>query len=188
MQLFKTLAFPFLLVSLCLPSVEALAQRNYAVGITAGAALPTGNFSDSYAKGAAITGFLATGMGELPIGLRFDGMYQTFPGRLVTPPGGTADIQTPDLRLWGFGVNFVVTASGTTAKPYLIIGTALNNVRVDSVSAKARNHLGFSGGVGSTFNLGPFSSIVEARFHSISRRPAHGGSIHFVPLLLGMVF
>ena len=166
----------------------ALAQRSYAAGITAGAALPTGRFADAHSKGHAITGFIGVGIGELPIGLRFDGMYQTFRGRLATPPGGTAEIQNPDLRIWGVGGNFVVTASGSTAKPYLIAGAGAYNIKADTVDAQSRYHLGFSGGIGSTFNLGPLASVVEVRFHSISRKPNRGGSIHFAPILLGIMF
>jgi hypothetical protein len=97
-------------------------------------------------------------------------------------------VQSPDLRLWGVGGNFVITTTGSTAKPYLLAGAGYYNSKPDSPDAKARYDIGFSGGVGSTFNLGPFASIVEARFHSISRKPENGGSIHFVPVMLGIMF
>src|SRR5687767_6946425 len=190
MQLLGALPFPLPLVfaALALLPAGAVAQKSYTVGITAGAAIPTGNFGDLQSKGKSITGFVGFGVAELPIGLRFDGMYHTFGGRSVTPPGGGADVDTPDLRLWGIGGNFVVTTTGSTAKPYLLVGAGYYNSKADSADAKARYNIGFSGGVGSTFNLGPFASIVEARFHSISRKPENGGSIHFVPVMLGIMF
>ena len=191
MQLLRVLAFPFplpLLFVLSLLPVGATAQKSYTVGITAGAAIPTGRFGDVQAKGTSITGFVGFGVAELPIGLRFDGMYHTFGGRTVTPAGGGADVQSPDLRLWGIGGNFVATTSGTNAKPYVLAGAGYYNSKADLVDAKARFNIGFSAGIGSTFNLGPFASIVEARFHSISRKSENGGSIHFVPVMLGIVF
>jgi hypothetical protein len=190
MQLPRTLRFPLPLAfaALALLPAGAVAQKSYTVGITAGAAIPTGTFGDVQSKGKSITGFVGFGVAELPVGLRFDGMYHTFGGRSVTPPGGGAAVQSPDLRVWGVGGNFVVTTTGSTAKPYLLAGAGYYNSKPDSPDAKARYNIGFSGGIGSTFNLGPFASIVEARFHSISRKPENGGSIHFVPVMLGIMF
>lgn len=188
MQLIRTLFLSSLVGALSGLSAEAHAQKSYALGITAGAAIPTGKFGDAYSAGAAITGFLAWGLAELPVGVRLDGMYHTFSGRSFAPPGGGADVSTPDLRLWGAGANLVVTASGSTTKPYFVVGAGYYNSKVDSVGASSKNHLGFSGGVGSTFSLGPLASVVEVRFHSISRKTEHGGSVHFVPVLLGITF
>ena len=188
MQPLRNLALPFLLVLLAFPTARVSAQKSYAIGITAGAAIPTGNFSDGYSKGMAVTGILAVGVADLPIGLRFDGMYHAFPGRTVTPAGGGADILTPDLRLWGLSGNLVITTAGTSAKPYLLGGVGFYNSKVDSAEANSRNNLGFSGGVGSTFNVGPFASVLEVRYHAISRKPEDGGNIHFVPVLLGIMF
>ena len=193
MQLLKALPLPaptpllLAVVALFLLPPKSVAQKSYTVGITAGAAIPTGRFGDVQSKGKSITGFVGVGVAELPIGLRIDGMYHTFGGRSTTS-GGDVDVVTPDLRLWGIGGNFVITTTGSTAKPYLLAGAGYYNSKQDSPDAKARYDIGFSGGVGSTFNLGPFASIVEARFHSISRKPENGGSIHFVPVMLGIMF
>lgn len=188
MPLSRACALPFLLGALAVLPAKTLAQKSYAVGITAGAAIPTGKFGDVQSKGKSITGFIGLGIAELPIGLRIDGMYHNFSGRSVTPPGGGADVQTPDLQLWGIGGNFVLTTSGSTAKLYLLAGAGYYNAKVDSVDAKSQHKLGFSAGIGSTFNLGPLASVVEVRFHSISRKSEEGGSIHFVPIMLGIMF
>lgn len=188
MQLVRAFALPSLLAAFSLLPAESLAQKSYAVGITAGATIPTGKFGDAQSKGKSITGFVGFGIAELPIGLRLDGMYHTFTGRSVTPPGGGADVLTPDLRLWGIGANFVITTSGSTAKPYLLAGAGYYNSKADSADAESRNNLGFSAGLGSTFNLGSFASVVEVRFHGISRKRENGGSIHFVPVLIGIMF
>jgi len=36
--------------------------------------------------------------------------------------------------------------------------------------------------------LGPIASFLESRYHFISREPAKGGVIHFVPITLGLMF
>jgi len=169
-------------------AVPAHAQRSYAIGISAGGAIPTGKFRKAHSKGQTVTGFIALGANELPIGLRFDGVFSTFKGRAVTPAGGGAAVQTPDLRLLGVVGNVILTASGTTAKPYLVGGAGFFNSKVDAPDARSRNDPGFSVGLGSTFNLGPLASLVEARYHSISRAPGDGGMIHFVPVTLGIMF
>ena len=188
MQLSKGFFLRFLVGAALLVPTGAVAQRSYAVGIAAGPGLPTGRFADAHSRGLSVTGFLGFGSGEVPIGWRFDGMYHTFPGRLATPPGGTVEVQNPDLRIWGVGANFVITASGSTAKPYFLAGAGAYNITPDTANAQARYYLGYSGGVGSTFTLGPLASVIEVRYHSISRKPSRGGSVHFVPILLGFVF
>jgi len=185
---FKALFLSSILTVLAGMTFPAQAQRSYTIGISAGAAIPTGKFSEGHSKGQTITGFIALGMDELPIGVRLDGTYNTFSGRAVTPAGGGAAAETPDLRLLGLVGNIVFTASGSTAKPYLVGGAGFYNSKTNAPDARSRNDLGFSIGLGSTFNLGPLASVVEARFHSISREPEDGGSIHFVPVTLGIMF
>lgn len=167
---------------------QAHAQRTYAIGIMGGASIPTGKFSDAYSNGIGATGFVALGAAELPIGMRLDGVYSNFSGRNVSPPGGGAEVITPDLRLWGIVGNLIITTSGTTAKPYVVLGAGFYNTKVDLPDEKSRNDLGFSIGLGSTFNFGPLTTAVETRFHSISREPENGGSIHFIPVTIGIVF
>ena len=181
------LLFVFTAVAAFLPA-GAGAQRSYAVGIAAGPGLPTGRFADAHSRGLSVTGFLGFGSSDVPIGWRFDGMYQTFPGRLATPPGGSVEVQNPDLRILALGGNFVITASGSTAKPYVMAGAGAYNVRPDTANAQARYYLGYSGGVGLTFAFGPLASVIEVRYHSISRQSNRGGSIHYVPILVGFVF
>ncbi|HEU4748247.1 MAG TPA: hypothetical protein VFS56_07070, partial [Gemmatimonadaceae bacterium] len=123
-----------------------------------------------------------------PIGVRLDGIYDDFDGRTVVPAGGGAAVETPDLRLLGLVANGVFTASGSVAKPYLIAGVGFYNSETNAPDAKSRNDLGFSGGVGTTFNLGPLASVVEVRFHSISRDTENGGSIHYIPITVGFAF
>jgi hypothetical protein len=166
----------------------AAAQKSYAVGIAAGVAIPTGKFSDSASTGFAATAFVALGVPELPLGVRFDGVFNRFSGRTVTPAGGGSSFETPKVRLIGGLGSLVYSFSGTTAKPYVITGGGIYNVKADTADAKSKNDFGFNAGVGATFGLRGIAGFIEARYHGISRDAADGGNLQFVPVTLGLMF
>lgn len=182
------LTLSLLLLAVLAATPQAGAQRSYAVGIAGGAGIPTGKFNDAYSTGYTATVFIAVGVPDLPIGVRFDGIYNQFSGRTVVPPGGGAAVENPDLRLIGAVGNLIYTFPGTTAKPYVVTGAGFYNGKVDTAGARSRNDFGFSAGLGATFGLGPLAAVIEARYHGISRDTDAGGSIHFVPVTLGIVF
>lgn len=179
--------FLFLVAILAVPSA-ADAQKSYAIGISGGAGIPTGKFNDAYSTGYTGAVFIALGVPDLPIGVRFDGIYNQFSGRTVTPPGGGAAAENPDLRLIGAVGNLIYTFPGTTAKPYIVTGAGFYNSKVDAPDAKSRNDFGFSAGLGATFGFGPLAAFLEARYHGISRDTDAGGNIHFVPVTIGVMF
>ena len=180
---------PFLFLLFLFASAStADAQKSYAVGISGGAGIPTGKFNDAYSTGPTATAFIALGVPDLPIGVRFDGTYNQFSGRTATPPGGGAAVENPDLRLIGAVGNLLYTFPGTTAKPYIVTGAGFYNSKLDAPGAKSRNDFGFSAGLGATFGLGPLAAVIEARYHGISRDTDAGGNIHFVPVTLGIMF
>jgi len=183
--LFPALLFAAASVVLVPPT---LAQKSYAVGIAGGAAIPTGKFGDTQSTGYAVTGFIALGVPDLPIGVRFDGIYNKFSGRTISPVGGGASVVSPDVRIMGILGNLIYTFPGTTAKPYLIAGGGFYNSKANISGAKAENDFGFSAGFGATFGLGPLAALIEARYHGISRNEAEGGNIQFVPITLGFMF
>lgn len=184
----KSFVLPSLLAAVLMAAPQALAQKSYAVGVSGGAAIPTGKFNDNYSAGYAITAFIALGVPDLPIGVRLDGIYNQFSGRTVTPAGGGASVVNPDLRLMGVLGNLLYTFPSTSAKPYLVAGGGFYNSKVDSPDAKSRNDFGFSAGLGVTFGLGPLAAAIEARYHGISRDTNVGGNIHFVPVTIGITF
>jgi hypothetical protein len=176
------------LVALLVSASIAGAQKSYAIGVAGGAGIPTGKFNDAYSTGYTGTVFIALGVPDLPIGVRFDGVYNQFSGRTVVPPEGGAGVENPDLRLIGAVGNLIYTFPGTTAKPYILTGAGFYNSKADAPGAKSRNDFGFSAGLGATFGLGPLAAVIEARYLGISRDTDAGGSIHFVPVTLGFVF
>ena len=171
----------FCLVVLITSASPALAQRTYAIGLGGGAAIPVGKLSDSQTTGYNAIAALAIGVAELPLGVRFDGVYNNILNK--SGISGSADF-----RVMGVLGNLIFAFPGTNAKAYLIVGGGLYNSKADLAGAKAQNNIGFNAGIGATFRLGPFASFLESRYHSISRKADKGGVFQFVPITLGLLF
>jgi hypothetical protein len=162
---------------------SALCQRSYAIALGGGAAIPVGKLSDVQGTGYNGIVALAVGVPELPIGVRIDGIYDTFRSR-TTPVG----VPSSDLRIIGVLSNLIFAFSGTSAKPYILVGGGLYNTKSDVADAKSENDFGFSAGLGATFGLGPFATFIESRYHTISRKADKGGVMQFVPITVGLMF
>jgi hypothetical protein len=177
-----------LAIALLALAPTALAQKSYALGISGGAAIPTGDFSDGQSTGYAVTGFLALGVPGLPLGVRFDGIYNDFSGRTVMPAGGGSGTTNPRIRVMGLLGSLIYSFPGTAAKPYLVTGGGIYNIKADVPGVRSDNDFGYSAGFGSTFGVRQLAAFIEARYHSISREAVAGGNIQFVPITLGIVF
>ena len=165
-------------------SGQASGQKTYALGIGGGAAIPVGKLSSSQTTGFNGLVALALGVAELPIGVRFDGIYNSFSRKTITSP----PTNTYGFRIAGLLGNLVYAFPGTTAKSYIVAGGGLYNTKFDTTGTKSENHWGLNAGVGVTFAVGPVASFLESRYHFISREPTKGGVIHFVPITLGVMF
>ncbi len=175
------------LLTLLSASRSALGQKSYALGIGGGAAIPVGKMGDTQKTGYSAIVALAIGVAELPIGVRFDGIYTNLlNNNLVFPAGSGAS--SSDLRIIGGLGNLIFAFSGTNAKPYVIVGGGLYNTKADIPGTKAENSFGFNAGLGATFRIGPFATFLESRYHTISRKAAEGGVIQFVPITIGLLF
>lgn len=182
-----------LLASMCLTAVTttaALAQKTYAVGFGGGVAIPVGKLTDNQKTGYNALATLAIGVAELPLGVRFDAIFDNLPRNsdLTTPQSGGASTVNSDLRVTAGLANLVFAFPGTNAKAYILAGAGLYNSKLDVSGAKSQNSFGFNGGFGATFGSGPFAIFVEARYHSVSRSASKGGVYQFVPVTLGLLF
>jgi hypothetical protein len=169
--------------SLIVPSV-ASAQKSYALGIGGGAAIPVGKLSKTQSTGYNGIAALAIGVADLPVGVRFDGIYNNLVH--AAAPAGSASFS--DLRVIGALGNLIFAFSGTSAKPYLIVGGGLYNTKLDVAGAKSENYFGVNAGFGATFGVGPLATFFETRYHSIARKAAKGGVMQFVPITVGLMF
>ncbi len=179
---------PYLLAVSALASVvfsgQASGQKTYALGVGGGAAIPVGKLRDTQTTGFNGIVALALGVAELPIGVRFDAIYNSFSRKDITSP----PTNTYGFRIAGLLGNLIYAFPGTTAKSYIVAGGGLYNTKFDIAGSKAENHWGLDAGLGVTFAVGPAASFLESRYHFISREPTKGGVIHFVPITLGVMF
>jgi hypothetical protein len=173
-----------LLLSSMAFSPPALGQKTYALGVGGGGAIPVGKLSDTQSMGYNGLVVLAIGVADLPIGVRFDGVYNKFQYR--TAPVGSPSAS--DLHVAAALGNLIFAFSGTSAKPYVVVGGGLYNTKGDIPGAKSQNNLGFNAGLGATFGFGPMAAFLESRYHTISRKDAKGGVIQFVPITVGLLF
>jgi hypothetical protein len=162
----------------------AQGQKTYAIALGGGAAIPVGKLGDTQKTGYNAIVALAIGVAELPIGVRFDAIYNN-----ILAPSKVSAVATPsDLRVSGVLANLVFAFPGTNAKAYILAGAGLYNSKPDVGDVKAQNNIGFNAGFGSTFGAGSFALFIESRYHSVSRTEAKGGVYQFVPITLGILF
>lgn len=164
----------------------ALGQKSYALGIGGGAVIPVGRLSDVQTTGYNAVLGLAIGVADLPIGIRFDGIYNNLSRKKSLP--ASSGTSSYDLRVIGALGNLIFAFPGTSAKPYIILGGGYYNTKSSLPGAKSENKFGFNGGVGATFGIGPFATFLESRYHSVSRSAANGGVMQFVPITVGLMF
>src|ERR1700704_3768116 len=167
-----------------MPFSQVSGQKTYAVGIGGGAAIPVGKLSSTQTTGFNGIAVAALGVADLPIGVRFDGIYNSFSRKAITSP----PTNTYAFRVAGLLGNLIYAFPGSTAKTYVLAGGGWYNTKFDVAGTKAENHWGLNAGLGVTFAVGPVASFLESRYHFISREPAKGGVLHFVPITLGVMF
>ena len=162
---------------------QLFAQKTYALGIGGGVAVPAGKFADTKATGYSGAVSLAIGSGDIPVGLRIDGIYNRFSRKADATSQQTA--ATSGANVVGGLVDLIYAFPGTTAKAYVIAGVGYYHTKIQG---SANNNIGFNGGVGVTFGAGPIAMFFETRYHSISRNAAEGGVVQFVPVTIGLLF
>lgn len=155
---------------------SAQSAKPVSLGISLGAAIPIGNFGDVYQTGYNGTVSLGFNSAGTPLGIRIDGMYNSFSDRndLVQ--------SRPDYRIISGNANLVYALPGVGIRPYLIGGAGMYGQKPNISGAKTTNNFGLNGGLGASFQLSGFSTFVEARFHHIFSDVA----TQFIPVTFGI--
>lgn len=152
----------------------AEAQRPFTVGLSAGAAIPLSDLSDSHKVGYNAAAHLGINMPASPVGFRLEGFYNKFAVQ--------EELLDADLRIAGGNVNITYAFGGMGLRPYLIGGVGSYNVKLDG--GASRTDFGINAGVGANFQLSGLGTFVEARLHTISGDP----QMQFVPITFGIEF
>lgn len=182
-----SLAIAALAVAAFGSTASAQSSKSVSLGISGGAAIPLGDFSDFYTTG--YNGTVSLGLKSVgsPIGLRIDGMYNRLSVRddaTITIPGlGLVE----SVSIASANANLVYMLPGTGISPYLIGGGGIysTKVRGDSFDLDAENNFGINGGIGAAFPLSGFKTFIEARLHHVF---ADGDATQFIPVTFGISF
>jgi opacity protein-like surface antigen len=167
-------------LALVLSASTVQAQKPMSFGIALGASKATGDGSENVNLGYHALGTLAWAPPTLPVGIRFDAMYNTF-----SFDGGG------DSKLNIMGVNANATwgmpMAASPVSPYLIGGLGMYQAKVTNcdLCGDAETKLGFNVGVGTKFALSGFGTFAEIRYHSIQ---TEGSSTTFIPISFGIMF
>jgi opacity protein-like surface antigen len=178
------------LLALTLPA-RAEAQAHF--GIAAGASIPESSFGEVANTGFNVTGMINVGVPLSPLGFRAEAGYNRF--------DINRDVTSGNVRMFNGAANVILTPSSIMgAKPYLIAGVGAYNVKgtvrtslvggdVSTLTSDGSSdtRLGFNGGLGLTFGLGPVGTMLEARYVTVNGKNG-SGSTAFVPVTFGVTF
>ena len=181
---FAVAALAALLISASASSAQS--AKAVSLGISAGAAIPAGDFADLYTTGYNGTVSLMFRSVGSPIGLRVDGMYNKLSVKddaVITFPGlGVVEAAV----ISGANANLVYSLPGVGISPYLIGGGGIYNTKLDiddGDSPDSDNKFGVNGGIGAAFPLSGFTTFIEARYHHIF---TDNRATQFIPVTFGI--
>jgi hypothetical protein len=181
----RPLTFFATLAVLALPVAGANAQIGF--GVSAGLSQPVGNLGDAVDAGYNLTGIVNVSIPLAPVGLRFEGSYNSFNYKSSFFSGGSARIISGTANAM-FGTPGIVG-------PYAIAGVGLYNssASCSGCSSSSSTNAGVNGGVGIRLGLGGLAAFAEARYHYISGGSSSttgGGSnsAQFIPITVGVTF
>jgi opacity protein-like surface antigen len=163
------------------------ATRPFSLGVSGGASIPVGDFSDGVNTGYNFGGHIAFGTPSLPISFRGDVNYDHFGAK------NTEGLDDASAHIWSYTANAVYEIPTMTGiRPYIIGGiggfspTATGSSEGTSVSVSSGTRFGFDVGGGLTIPLSGFNAFVEARYNRFNNEG--GGSTSFVPITFGIMF
>ena len=170
-------------------ATPADAQAHF--GIAAGASIPESNFGELVNTGFNVTGMVNVTVPLSPLGFRAEAGFNRF--------DIDSNLGNGNVRMINGAANVILTPSSIMgAKPYLIAGVGAYNVKgalsssggllgAFSSSSNSDTRLGFNGGLGLTFGLGPVGTMLEARYVTVNGKNG-SGSMAFVPVTFGVTF
>ena len=185
----RILSLGTLALALAAGATTASAQGPVAIGIAAGASIPSGDFADFEKTGYHFMGTLAFGAPILPIGFRIDGMWNQFSGKSTTVLGA---FDNTDYRVLNATANAVFQLPGAiVAKPYLIGGVGEYWAKPDVDGSKYTSKVGYNVGIGVKTALSGFGAFAEVRWHQVPdafESSTSKKSLTMVPLTFGILF
>jgi hypothetical protein len=179
------------MVALCATTASA-----QGIGLGVGTLIPQGELADGAKSGLAAAASLEFGR---KIALRAEVIWTNsdLDGIIITDPGdppipGSAEL-SGDVKLIGGAASLVFHLTDGAIRPYIFGGAGYYNRSVAQTASDAgteisnlsrkESQLGFHGGVGLKFQLGPLGLFGEARYVTIDTDEM---KTNFAPLLIGI--
>lgn len=174
----RSVAAASLILAIAAPAAQAqMAQPRF--GLTAGLALPMGDFGDVAGLGFHVGGHLSLPLTGA-VALRLDADYGMY--------GVEDNLIVDDISLFGGMANLVLKVpTQSELKPYLLGGLGYYNVTINGNGGGSVDDgaLAFNVGVGYDFKLGNSNLFTELRYLSIQN---DGGSTNTLPIVIGLRF
>jgi opacity protein-like surface antigen len=184
---FASLALSAAAVALAAAPAAAQGPVNpVSFGLSAGAAIPTGDFGDAANTGFSVDGIIALRTPTSPVGFRGEVGYTRFGLK------GSDDV---NLRLISGVANLVLPFSAAptaVVRPYVIAGVGAYNGKftvddVDDDDSDSETNIGLNAGFGVEIPLSGITGFGEVRFTSVFTK-GEGSNLNFVPIRFGIRF
>ncbi len=173
-----------LIALISIAGVGSLAAQGMRFGIGGGLLVPLGTYKDADKMGWLVGADATYWLLGAPVGIRADIQYsQTDSKSGITPSHTTKLIGGLAEAVYAFG------KKADAVRPYILGGVGYYNVKIDvtGLGSGSTSKVGFGGGAGLAFKLGPSGArfFVEGKYVSVSTT---GGSTNFLPVRAGIRF
>lgn len=162
----------------------------FSFGVSAGAAVPTGDAGDAFDVGYSVDGIIALRAPTLPVSFRGEIGYTRFGIKDAFLEDGESGSQR--IISGVANVVFGLPASAVaTVRPYLIGGVGVYSGRSSfkgggvTVNTESDTKLGLNGGVGIEIPLSGITGFGEVRYTSVF---TEGSNTNYVPIRFGIRF
>lgn len=151
----------------------AEAQVGLSLGLMGGAALPRGDFGDAFDTGWHAQAALGLRFPLVPVGLRVEGTYASFPSNV----DGLSDA-----TVLGLGATGVYDLPVPLVTPYLLGGVGYYRAELEDTE----NKFGWNAGAGVRLRLPGLTPFIEARYYSIDLPGS--ARMEYLPVTIGLTF
>ncbi len=188
-------------VAVAAAAAHAQAPVNpFGFGVSAGAAVPTGDAGDAFDVGYSIDGIITLRVPTLPVSFRGEVGYTRFALKersVDDGEGGTVNVSGNQRIISGVANAVLSFPAGPTAvvRPYLIGGVGLYNGRASGrvsgggigvdVDSESETRFGLNGGIGIEIPLSGITGFGEVRYTSVF---TEGTNTNFLPIRFGIRF
>jgi hypothetical protein len=169
-------------LALALGAQVAQAQAGLSLGLGAGAVIPTGSMADFNSTGWTGQASLRVKPAVSPLGFQVDASYSRM--GLDGVDGHISTLASTANAVFAF-------PSAAVARPYLIGGLGVYNMRAGGDASGSDTKFGANAGAGFDLKLGSASLYAEGRFHAIlngsfDAQAQEEATAYMIPLTVGL--